>query len=435
MFIADAKRLLEYEAQSLLHRLSEIRPFALTLPMVPAAAPSVAAQAAIEAHLSEGRRELRGGVHRFLRWLRSPRGSAASPSEAQARFTTLRLQFLTMIDQFDVFSRALVERSQHGYGEWSGGLDVVATDALTLPRYLTNPPPIICHLDRGAGAAIRRVRTRLPGGGLTPVALIRVPRERMIGSSISSSLVHEVGHQGAELLGVLPVLRQQLLARAARAGADRAAWLCFHAWISEIFSDLWSVARVGVASTMGLMGVVSLPKVFVFRVEPDDPHPTPWVRVKISAAIGQALYPDPQWEQLGGIWNQYYPLAEAPTRSRGLMASVQSAIPEFVHLALDASLPAAGGAKVGALFPRADRTPARLRALRPVVRKDLSVLSTLTPTVAFAVVGQAKCDGAINAWTEASTLSRLLRFWALRATVDAAMAYRDTFTPVSRAVA
>ena len=127
MFIADAKRLLEYEAQSLLHRLSEIRPFALTLPMVPAAAPSVAAQAAIEAHLSEGRRELRGGVHRFLRWLRSPRGSAASPSEAQARFTTLRLPFLTMIDQFDVWR---TRRRSHRRVDASSLPDEPATDHL-----------------------------------------------------------------------------------------------------------------------------------------------------------------------------------------------------------------------------------------------------------------------------------------------------------------
>ncbi len=48
-----------------------------------------------------------------------------------------------------------------------------------------------------AGAAIRRARTRLPGGGDNPVAIIRVPRERMVGSGIASSLVHEVGHQAA----------------------------------------------------------------------------------------------------------------------------------------------------------------------------------------------------------------------------------------------
>jgi hypothetical protein len=432
MFVADAKRLLEFEAQSLLHRLSEIRPFALTLPMVPAAAPSVAAQAAIETYLSNGRRTLRNSLGRFLAWLRSPQGSQASASQAQERFTALRLQFLTMIDQFDLFSDALVERSQHGYGEWSGGLDIVATDALTLPTYLTDPPPVICHLDRGAGAAIRRVRTRLPGGGLTPVALIRVPRERMIGSGIASSLVHEVGHQGAELLGALPVLQRRLLARATRSGADRPAWLSYHTWISEIFSDLWGVARVGVTATLGLMSVVSLPRAFVFRVEPDDPHPTPWIRVKISAAIGQALYPDPQWEQIAAIWEAFYPLAQAP-RSRALMALVESVLPEFVSITLDSALPTAGGVSVRSLFPRADRTPGRLRALRPLVRKDPSALASVSPTVGFAVVGQAKFDGAINAWTEATTLSRLLRYWALRSTIDASIACADRLTRASPA--
>ena len=37
--------------------------------------------------------------------------------------------------------------------------------------------------------------------------MIRIPRERMIGYGIASSLVHEVGHQGAALLGLVESLR------------------------------------------------------------------------------------------------------------------------------------------------------------------------------------------------------------------------------------
>lgn len=424
MFAAHAKKLVAFEAQSLLHRISELRPFALTLPMVPAAAPSVAAQSAIENHLSRGRGELRRRLLAFLRWLRSPDGSLATPALAQERFTALRMQFLTTIDQFDLFSDALSERSQHGYGEWVGGLDVAATDALTLPRFLSEPPPILCHLDRGPGAAIRRVRTRLPGGDSNPCALIRIPRERMIGSSVASSLVHEVGHQGSELLEMLPPLQARLQQRAARARGDRAAWVCFHRWISEIVSDLWGVARVGVTATMGLMGVVSLPGTFVFRVQGDDPHPTPWIRVKISAAFGDALYPDQQWAALAAIWDAYYPLQDAG-ESRALLSTLQSLLPEFVALVLDTRVPRAQGATVRSLFPRADRTPARLRVLRGLVQRDIRRLALLTPTVAFGVLGQAKYDGAIDARIEATTLARLLRYWALRATIDASMACAD----------
>jgi hypothetical protein len=428
MFSAAAKRLLEYEARSLLNRLTEVRPFALTLPMVPAAAPSVAAQAAIETFLSDGRRRLRASGKRFLHWLKSPQGVSATPAEAQKRFTSVRLQFLSVIEQFDIFSDALVERSQHGYGEWVGGLEVAATDALTLPRYLGDPPPVICHLDRGAGAAIRRVRTRLPGGGRSPVALVRVPRERMVGSSVASSLVHEVGHQGADLLLLLPVLQARLLGRAALAGADRQAWMLYHLWISEIVADLWSVARVGVTATVGLMGVVSLPSVFVFRIEADDPHPTPWIRVKISAAFGRALYPDAQWDELAAMWESFYPLGQTHAQARNVMSLLESTLPEFVSLLLGSVLPQLGGVKLGSMFPLADRTPGRLRALRALIDRNPAELALLSPTVACAVLGQAKLDGAISATAESRFVSQLLRYWALRSTTDASLACADRLT-------
>ena len=67
------------------------------------------------------------------------------------------------------------------------------------------------------------------------------------------------------------------------------------------------MARVGVISTLGLIGVVSLPRPFVFRVDLDDPHPTPWLRVKLSAAIGNKLYPHPQWARIAALWRSLSP--------------------------------------------------------------------------------------------------------------------------------
>jgi len=142
-----------------------------------------------------------------------------------------------------------------------------------LPGDYYEAPPVICYLDRGAGAAIRRARTRLPGGGDNPVAIIRVPRERMVGSGIASSLVHEVGHQAAALMDLVNSLRPELQGLQRGSGSTTDAWTFWEHWISEIAADFWSVARVGVASTLGLMGVVSLPRAFVFRLSFDDPHP------------------------------------------------------------------------------------------------------------------------------------------------------------------
>ena len=85
---------------------------------------------------------------------------------------------------------------------------------------------MVCYLARGPGAAIRRARTRLPGGGQNPVAIVRVPRERMVGHGIASSLVHEVGHQAAALLELVESLRPAPARMQRRRGrsASAAAW-------------------------------------------------------------------------------------------------------------------------------------------------------------------------------------------------------------------
>jgi hypothetical protein len=178
--------------------------------MVLAAALSPVAQTAIESYLASGRRKLRQQVFEFIHWLKEASGkNAATAAEIQRRFTAVRLQFNVVLTQFDVFAIVMTQRSEHETGVWLSGLDIVAADALELSDYY-QAPPVVCYLDRGMGAAIRRARTRLPGGGESPVAVIRFPRERMVGSGIASSLVHEVGHQAAALLGLVGSLREVL---------------------------------------------------------------------------------------------------------------------------------------------------------------------------------------------------------------------------------
>jgi hypothetical protein len=309
-----------------------VKPFALYETMVQAASPTVTAQAAIERYLITGRRELRQIVSEYLHWLQSPAGRSTPISEAQRRFAFLRLRFNTGLDQFDIFADAITQRSENETGIWLAGLDALAADALALPGRYYEPPPVICYLDRGHGAAIRRARTRLPGGGINPVAVIQVPRERMISHGIASSLVHEVGHQGAALLDLVNSLRQPLRRMQGNHNGSMNVWFLFNRWLSEILSDFWSVARVGICSTLGLMSVVSLPRAFVFRVGLDDPHPIPWIRVKLSCAMGNALYPHPQWAKLAAIWEDYYPLTGLSNAKRRLFTTIEAAVPDFVSL-------------------------------------------------------------------------------------------------------
>jgi len=407
--------MLDQEARALLARLDRVKPFVLTEPMLLAASLLPAAQIAIEHFLAKGRRELKERVQDFLSWLQGEGGQAA-PEDIQRRFVFLRLRFNAVLSQLDLFNQVITQRSEYEQGVWLSGLDVVAADALALPDYY-QAPPVICYLDRGVGAAIRRARTRLPGGGHNPVAIIRVPRERMIGSGIASSLVHEVGHQGAALLELVPSL--QLVLRAKQGDApEPLVWRLWDRWISEIVSDFWSVARVGIASTLGLIGVVSLPRPFIFRLNFDDPHPTPWIRVKLSCAIGDGLYPHPQWRRLARLWESYYPVADLDDERQGLLARLEASLPEFVSLLINHRPKALRDRSLLEAMNVERRTPSRLAALFGAWSKMPRQMYRAPPSLVFAVLGQAKADGGLSPEDESDLLAKLLTFWAMRSTLD-----------------
>ena len=410
-----AAETLAFEARALLTRLARVQPFALVMPMVGAASVSRVASAAIESHLRAGRRELRRKVRAYLRWLSSSAGRGATAAEAQRRFAFLKLKFNAILTQFDIFADAMSLRGEVGNGVWLGGLDAAAEEALSLEARFFDPPPVMTYLDRGHGAAIRRARTRLPGGGENPVAIVRVPRERMIGSGIASSLVHEVGHQGAALLGLVPSLRRALQVRQpAVGGEERLMWGLWERWISEIVADLWSLAKIGVGATQGLMGVVSLPRAFVFRIQTDDPHPFPWIRVKLSIAAGALLYPDPQWQLLDRLWESFYPRRGLDRERLRLLAGLEATMPEFLRLLAGHRPASLRGLSLARVFPLESRQPKRLRELYRTTGGQVRGLRRLPPTLALAVLGQAKQDRRIAPELESTTVASLLTAWGLR---------------------
>jgi hypothetical protein len=411
---SSALSLLEQEARALLTRLDRVRPFASHETMVPAAALPPAVLSAIDRYLLAGRRKVRQMTQGFIGWLHSPAGQSASPEVAHRRFTMLRLRFNVTLSQFDIFADALTQRSEYETGVWLAGLDVVAADALSLPGDYYNAPGMVCYLDRGHGAAIRRARTRLPGGGANPVAIIRVPRERMVGSGIASSLIHEVGHQAAALLDLVESIRPVLRELQRNGGEERTAWAYWDRCISEILADFWSVAKVGITSTLGLIGVVTLPRYFVFRLNLDDPHPVPWIRVRLSIAIGRAIFPHPQWDRLENVWLSYYPPDELDDQKRRVLALLEKTMPALADLIANHQPRALRGVSLKDALQIIQRQPAQLARLFQSWRASPAQMYRAFPSLVFAVIGQARIDEHISPEEESRILSEMLTFWALR---------------------
>lgn len=405
---------LAHEARGLLARLAQIKPIALHETMVPAAALTAHALAAIEAFLAKGRRAVAQDIERFLAWLAAPSSRAESVETLCRAYVLLRLRFHAALSHFDIFSDAITQRSEHGIGVWLAGLDALAKDGLVIEGDYYEAPPVLCYLERGFGAAIRRARTRLPGGAKNPVAVIRIPRERMVGSGIGVSLLHEVGHQAAALLDLVPSLRLALQAKAESGLENRAAWHRWERCMSEVVADLWAISFLGVGATLGLMSVVTLPAPFAFRATDDDPHPMPWVRVMLSCALGQALFPDPQWARLSSLWSGLYPTRRAAGSRQEQIRGLLATMPSLVELLIEHRPERLRGRSLRDVLPVRSRAPARLRALAQLFSRHPEAMRRARPTLLFAAIGQARADGAIGPSVENKTLSHMLSAWALR---------------------
>ena len=401
------------EARALLARVNRARPLIIQESMTLAAAANPRTHRAIELSVRHDRRRVKAELHRLLQWITSAHALEATGAEMQERLTRARMQFNDALSNLDLFSDALSQRSERDSGLWLAGLDVVAEDVLAMPGYY-EAPPVLCYLDRGPGAAIRRARTRLPGGGQNPVALIQIPRERMTGSGVAASLAHESGHQAAALLQLVESLRAEL--QRVQATSHDGAWRLWDRWIAEIVADLWAVARLGPTATMGLIGVLSLPAYFVYRISGSDPHPPPWLRVRLSAAIGHALYPDAQWSQLDRLWQELYPLERASAAQQMSLQQLAVSVDELCERLVNHRGSALAPIPLGEAISIADRAPARLRA--EVGRPGwIGRLTAATPSRALAIVGQARWSRAITPDNERRTVSNLLATWAIRRTL------------------
>ncbi|MBE7173294.1 MAG: hypothetical protein INR73_22165 [Williamsia sp.] len=403
---------LENESLSLLSRLKQLKPFSMTMPMVKGASVSNEALKSVIELLEKGKKLLYASMSKFIDKVNASQKEHDDPARLQTEFTILKLRFNSILDQLDIFADVLSQRAEHEVGIWLCGLDVLAEDGLTPCKGYFDPPSMMVFLERGHGAAIRRARTRLPGGDLNPVAVIQIPRERMVGSGIASSLIHEVGHQVAESMDINKSLRTQLALRQRPGSPNIDAWKHYERWISEITADYWAMGQLGIAATLGLMGVVTLPKYFQFRLDLDDPHPAPYVRVQVNCAFGKAFFPHPQWDRIWNLWKLFYPVEDLPEDKQILLEQLEEELPDFVELVNNHKPLSLNGRSLQDLLPVQQRQPATLQQLYQQWKKQPLLMEKAAPTLVFAVMGQAKSDLVLQADEESQILTQQLRNWA-----------------------
>jgi hypothetical protein len=153
------------EAQSLLTRLKQLKPFSLTMPMVKGASVSSKALKEIVSLLENSKDVLRKSIVGYINQIEKEKKEQEPDIEQlHQQFTIKKLRYNSILDQLDIFADVLSQRSEHEVGIWLSGLDVLAEDGLSVCKHYFDLPSLMVFLERGHGAAIRRARTRLPGG-------------------------------------------------------------------------------------------------------------------------------------------------------------------------------------------------------------------------------------------------------------------------------
>ena len=135
--------------------------------------------------------------------------------------------------------------------------------------------------------------------------------------------------------------------------------------------------------------------------------------------VGVLAHAAVTWQKVAELWGSYYPVATLNDELRQLIAQIERAIPEFVSVLVNHRPTSLRGRSLREVMSSEQRSPARLTTLFDVWNKAPAQMYRARPSLAFAVLGQAKADGRLSPEDESDILGRLLTYWAMRSTLDA----------------
>jgi hypothetical protein len=119
-------------------------------------------------------------------------------------------------------------------------------------------------------------------------------------------------------------------------------------------------------------------------------------------------------------WQSFYPPEDVAPEMRSTIAALEHTMPAFVRLLTTHRPPALRGASLAEVMPLEERTPARLLRLYDRWRTDPEEMRRAAPSLAFAVLGQARASARITPEQETELLGRLIIHWAVRSALDTA---------------
>jgi hypothetical protein len=234
----------------------------------------------------------------------------------------------------------LFGQRQGKYGDWLLSCDRIAMDCyqaaytgLGVARSVPAPPPF-CYMKTGfAPATIRRgIRMRRLGKQLNPFPLVQLPYHRLVNPWTLGAVMHEVSHNLQSDLGLNKDVPRQVGLRLLEADMGRLVSSVWVRWNREMFADMSALLLGGPEVVGSLMDVIGRAPAAVFGFNPRGPHPTPYLRLLISAELLRRLGFEKEAEQYSRAWTRIYPNPRAGSIPKKVLAT----FPKACAVAVDA---------------------------------------------------------------------------------------------------
>jgi hypothetical protein len=233
----------------------------------------------------------------------------------------------------------LFGQRQGNYGDWLLACDRIAMDCyqaaytnLGVARSVPAPPPF-CYMRTGfAPATIRRgIRVRKLGKQLNPFPLVQLPYHRLVNPWTLGAVMHEVSHNLQSDLGLSKDIPRQLGVRLLNAGLGRSVASVWVRWNREMFADMSALLLGGPHVVGSLMDVIGRAPEATLAYKSTGPHPTPYLRLLISAELLRRMGFEAEAERYTRAWTRIYPNPYAGTIPKKVVAT----FPKACRLAVD----------------------------------------------------------------------------------------------------
>jgi hypothetical protein len=233
----------------------------------------------------------------------------------------------------------LFGQRQGKYGDWLLSCDRIAMDCyqaaytgIGTARSVPAPPPF-CYMRTGfAPATIRRgIPVRRLGKQLNPFPLVQLPYHRLVNPWTLGAVMHEVSHNLQSDLGLSKDIPRQVGLRLLNAGMGKSVSRVWVRWNREMFADMSALLLGGPEVVGSLMDVIGRAPAAVFSFRETGPHPTPYVRLLISAEMLRRMGFEKEAEQYSRAWKRIYPNPYAGSIPRRVLDT----FPKACRLAVD----------------------------------------------------------------------------------------------------